>query len=273
MGRKMSMHLGSYVIGESEDKASKVNTHVALHTHEGYEIMLFLEADAKFVVEDRVYPVEPYDMIIIRQNELHCFYRHVPAPYRRVILGVDKLFFQENNCPEYEKIFLNTEKNVDNKIPAKVVKSSGLLDAFMRYQKYSKDYTLSQETPVLKSIIIEILYLMNNCSEFAESDHVKGSMKSVIIYINDHYWKDITLDDLCNRFYLSKPYLCKAFQKSTGLTINGYIRKKRLGKVKELKAQGMSISDAAVKAGFRNYTAFYRAYKNEYGKSPKKDLG
>ena len=267
------MHLESYVIGESEDKASKVNTHFKLHTHEGYEIMLFLDVNAKFVVEDRVYLLEPYDMIIVRQNELHCFYRHVPAPYRRVILGVDKTFFIENNCPEYENIFLDTVTKVDNKIPAKVVKSSGLLDAFMRYQKYSKDYTLSQDTPVLKAIIMEILYLMNNCSEFAESDHVKGSMKSVIIYINDHYWEDITLDDLCQKFYLSKSYLCKAFQKSTGLTIHGYIRKKRLGKVKELKAQGMSISDAAVKAGFRNYTAFYRAYKNEFGKSPKKDLG
>jgi len=267
------MHLEGYVIGESEDKAAKVNTKFALHTHDGYEIMLFLDVNAKFVVEDRVYLLEPYDMIVIRRNELHCFYRHVPAPYRRVILGVDKSFFADNHCLEYESIFWDTSTNIDNKIPAKIVKSSGLLDAFMRYQKYSKDYTLPLNTPVLKSIIVEILYLMNNCSEFAESDHVKGSMKSVIIYINDHYWKDITLDDLCKKFYISKPYLCKAFQKSTGLTINSYIRKKRLGKVKELKAQGLSISDAAVQAGFRNYTAFYRAYKNEFGKSPKKDLG
>ena len=267
------MYHRSYVIGESEDKAPKVNTSFKLHTHSGYEIMLFLEANAKFVVEDKVYVVEPYDMIFIRENELHCFYRHVPAPYRRVILGVEDEFFEENNCLEYKKIFTDKKTFADNKIPAKVVKSSGLLDAFMRYQKYSKDYTLPQETPVLNSIIVEILYLMSNCSEFAESDHIKSSIKSVIIYINDNYWNDITLDDLCNKFYLSKPYLCRAFLESTGLTVNSYIRKKRLGKVKELRARGMSISDAAVKAGFRNYTAFYRAYKNEFGKSPKKDLG
>ena len=262
----------SYVIGISESNNKKISEKLMLHTHDGYEIMLFLDVDAKFMIEDRVYMLEPYDMIIIRKHEMHCFYRHVPATYRRIILGMDHDFFVVNQCEEYEKKFLNMDGNVDNKIPADVVKSSGLLDAFMRYQRYSRDFS-TENAPVLKSIIIEILFLIHNCSDFAKSDPVKGSMKPVLAYINEKFAQDITLDQLCKKFYVSKPYLCKAFQKSTGLTVNGYIRKKRLAKVRELKAQGMNISDASVKAGFRNYTAFYRAYKNEYGKSPKKDLG
>lgn len=266
------MFTNGYVIGLSENGNKKVSEHFQLHTHEDYEIMLFLDVDAKFVIEDRVYLLEPYDMIIIREHEMHCFYRHIPKPYRRIILGVNQNFFKENRCEEYEKHFLKTSHGMDNKIPASIVKSSGLLDAFMRYQKYSRDFS-TDDAPVLKSIIIEILYLINNCSEFAKADPVKGSMKPVLAYINEFFYKDITLDLLCTKFYISKPYLCKAFQKSTGLTVNQYLRKKRLAKVRELKSQGINISEAAVRAGFRNYTAFYRAYKNEYGKAPKKDLG
>jgi AraC-like DNA-binding protein len=212
-------------------------------------------------------------MLIIRKNELHCFYRHVPAPYRRIILGVGPAFFKENNCQEYEEQFLKSSQNRDNKISASIVKSSGLLDAFLRYQKYSKNFSVNEDEPVLKAIVVEILYLIHKCSNFTQSEVVKDSMKPVITYLNTKYKEDITLDRLCERFYLSKPYLCKAFMRSTGLTINEYIRKKRLAEVKELKMRGMNISEAAVKAGFRNYTAFYRAYKREYGRSPREDLG
>lgn len=267
------MHQSKYVIGETMSQNNRVSDSFRLHTHDDYEIMLFLEVDAKFVIEEKVYLLEPYDMIVIRKNELHCFYRHVPAPYKRIILGVSSAFFQENQCQEYEKQFLKNGQKMDNKIPANIVKSSGLLDAFMRYKKYSKDFTLPEETPVLKSIIVEILYLLHKCSEFTQSDNVKNSMKPIISYLNEKYHQDVTLDMLCEKFYISKPYLCKAFMKSTGLTVNEYIRKKRLAEVRELKMQGANISDAAVKAGFRNYTAFYRAYKREFGCSPRADLG
>lgn len=262
-----------YIIGISESRKAKANPKYQLHMHDGPEIMLFLEVDAKMIIEDKVYSLEDHDMMIIKKDELHAFYRHVPATFRRIILGLSPDFLVQNRCEQYMERFFGPSNGMNHKIPAKVVKSSGLLDAFLRYEKYSKSYTIPGDTPVLRAIIIEILYLIDSCYEYAESDTVKDSMKPIINYLNEYYAKDITLEHLCKKFYLSKPYLCRAFQKSTGLTVFEYIRKKRFARVKELKLKGMNIGEAAAKAGFNNYTAFYRAYIKEYGKSPKKDLG
>ena len=90
--------------------------------------------------------------------------------------------------------------------------------------------------------------------------------------LNNHYTEDITLDLLHEKFFISKYHLCRAFHKATGLTIHEYIRRKRVTKVRELCAEGMSIGDAAAQAGFNDYSSFYRAYQKEYGTSPREDL-
>ena len=261
-----------YVIGETRAKKMGVTKEFQLHTHPEYEIQLFLQTHNKYIVEEKVYNIEPYDMILIRKNQLHCLYRHVPSYATRIILGVSPEFFVENNCEEYEAQFLDESSRLHNKIPSHIVKNSGLLDAFMRYRKYSKDFTLPRNTPILQSIVVEILYLISQCSGFDKADDTNETVKKVITYLNSNYTKEITLDELCSKFYLSKYYLCRLFRKATGLTVFEYVRKKRLALVNELIKNGKSQSEAAMQAGFANYTAFYRAYKTEFTISPRDGL-
>lgn len=152
------------------------------------------------------------------------------------------------------------------------MRSSGLYDAFLRYKKYSEDYTLSPSLPVLKSIIVEILYLINKTTGFSASDLTNSPIKPVLLYLNNNYAEDITLDMLEEKFYLSKYYLCRTFHKATGLTIHEYIRRKRLTRVRELRSEGLSIGEAATQSGFRSYSSFYRAYLNEFGTPPRKEM-
>lgn len=260
-----------YSIAESFTEAP-TNAHFQLHTHNDYEILLFLEGDAKYVVEDKIYTLEPGDLIIIRKHEFHRIYHNSPAPYKRVVLMVSPSFFQKNACADYETQFLNAPLDTGHKITADTVRSSGLYDAFLRYRKYSEDYQLPWESPVLKAIITEILYLINQIRHFSSSDVTPTPIKAVIIYLNNNYDTDVTLDSLQNRFYISKYYLCREFRRVTGLTIHEYIRRKRLTKVRELCSQGLRIGNAALEAGFHDYSSFYRAFQKEYGTPPRKDL-
>lgn len=248
------------------------NANFKLHNHDEYEILLFLEGDAKYVVEDKSYTLEPGDIIVIRKHEFHRIYHNSPLPYRRVILMVNPQFFVENGCTNYEAQFIKAPVGTGHKIPADLVRSSGLFDAFLRYKKYSEDYTLDGQFPVLKSTLIEILYLINKITTFSDADLTGSPVKSVILYINNHYMEDITLDLLQEKFFISKYYLCRAFHKATGLTVQEYIRRKRLTKVRELRQEGLRIGDAAIQSGFRDYSSFYRAYQKEYGTSPREDL-
>ena len=179
-------------------------------------------------------------------------------------------FFANHNCLDYEAPFLNAKMGIANRIKSDYVRSRGLYDAFMRLKKYSRDYTL-QDEPVIDALVMVILYLISQVGQFSSSDRHDSHVEQVISYINNHYAEEIDLEILASTFFISPNYLCRIFRKSTGLTVHDYIRRKRLSKVRELRGNGKSISEAAMLSGFSDYSSFYRTYKKLMGCSPKED--
>ena len=68
---------------------------------------------------------------------------------------------------------------------------------------------------------------------------------------------------------MSKYHIAHVFKDNIGMSIHQYITKKRLNLCKEAISGGMSITDAYHRFGFGDYSSFYRAFKKEYGISPK----
>ena len=258
----------TYSLSQSNEK-KPIRSIFKLHNHDSYEIYMFMEGDADYIVEGNTYSLEPYDMIIIRRHEMHRVFHKSDKRYKRFIFNVYPEFFKENNCEEYEKQFLNNNPMLGNKISAEVVHSSGLYDAFLRMKQYSDNFK-NIYTPIVKSVIIEFLYLINNVDTVLDDNNT--TVKSIITYINNNYTNNITLEDVSKHFYISKYHLCRIFKKATGYTLHGYITHKRITRVKELISEGKNISDSAAEAGFDSYSSFYRAYINEYGVSPKEIL-
>ncbi len=137
----------------------------------------------------------------------------------------------ENGCEEYEEQFFKTE--LGNRLEASTVMASGLLDAFERLWKYT-DHLKHKNTPITKSIVIEILYLLSKTRTFVKADVTDENMERIIAYVNEHYTDPITLELLSEIGYLSVYHLCRRFRKITGLTVHRYITKKRLSLVREL---------------------------------------
>lgn len=237
-----------------------------LHSHHEYEVYVFLEGDCYYVVDGRKYELTPGDMIIIRRHEMHRVFHKSEGRYRSLVLFVSPEFFSENACKEYEKAFLEYGK--DNKIDSSTVFSSGLQDALDRLKKYSKGFT-ETNTPVVKSSLIEVLHIINSVTSFEKPTKTNLSIRKIIKYINENYTRDISLDDLADEFFISKYHLCRVFKQITGLTVQEYIRRKRLTLALEKKNNGMSLSEAASQAGFADYTSFYRYYKKRYKNSPR----
>lgn len=237
-----------YQISESRTEAPS-NSHFQLHTHDDYEIYMFLEGDTKYIVEEKIYSLTPGDVIVIRKHEMHRAFHNTQSPYHRFVLMVSPEFFQQNHCPEYEAQFINT--GIDNKISAESVRSGGLYDAFLRLKKYSRDFTLT-DTPAIRSVIVEILYLINNIRSFEVSDVSHKQLKPVIAFLNSHYTENISLDELEKQFFVSKYHLCRLFHQNTGLTIHQYLTRKRLTLASEIINTGKSLSEAAALSGFRD---------------------
>ena len=120
----------------------------------------------------------------------------------------------------------------------------------------------------VKILLSEIVMLLS-FSNSSDTARDKGELgERVIKYLNDNIDRDLSLDYIAERFFVSKYHLCRAFKKHNGISVHGYISKKRILYAKSLIEGGESAADAAYKVGFGDYSAFYRAYVKQLGCAP-----
>ena len=126
-----------------------------------------------------------------------------------------------------------------------------------------------QKKSYLELLISQMIILLNASGDgdlFAERNDLGAR---VIEYLNDNVIdRSISLDELSKRFFVSKYYLCRAFKRYNGISIHGYINRKRITYAKQMIDRGETATSAAYKVGYGDYSAFYRAYIKIVGKSP-----
>lgn len=88
-------------------------------------------------------------------------------------------------------------------------------------------------------------------------------------YINQHLDEDLSLDKLAAFFFVSKYHISHIFKDNMGISLHQYILKKRLHACKNAILSGQPVNQVCTQCGFSDYTSFYRAFKKEYGASPK----
>lgn len=95
------------------------------------------------------------------------------------------------------------------------------------------------------------------------------ALDEVFSYIHVHLTEDLSLEILEREFYVSRQHLMRQFKQRTGMTVHQYIVKARLDLSREYIEQGLSINAVCRKCGFGSYNHFFRAFKQEYGITPK----
>ena len=79
----------------------------------------------------------------------------------------------------------------------------------------------------------------------------------------------LSIDELAGRFYISKYHMMRRFKEETGYTIHNYVVTKRLMLARDRISAGVPVGEACYACGFRDYSAFARAYKKLFSVSPR----
>ena len=93
--------------------------------------------------------------------------------------------------------------------------------------------------------------------------------ENILLYVEDHIDEDLTLDHLSEIFFVSKYHISHVFKANLGISVHQFITKKRLRLCKDAISFHTNLTEICILYGFKDYTSFFRAFKKEFGMSPK----
>ena len=125
------------------------------------------------------------------------------------------------------------------------------------------------DADIIKASIEALTVAVNKIDELKNVNECKDErMVEIMNYIQANYL-DVSLDDLAEKFFLSKPYLSKYIKEKSGMTFGDIVKKVRMKKARALlKSSSMTVENIALTVGYQNVEHFNRLFKKAYNITP-----
>ncbi|MBQ3016739.1 MAG: helix-turn-helix transcriptional regulator [Clostridia bacterium] len=236
------------------------------HCHDSYEILFVADGKGRYLIEGAEFSLRPRTLVLIKPFEYHCVEINADSNYERYVIH-----FSNNSV--VKEVISNLEKLADSEngesgtffAPDSI--SQSVVSLFDRF--FEAEHLLGEDREIFFKLLLSELIVLLSLAGNEKIAHDECDLGTRLAkYINEYLERDISLDILAKRFFVSKYYLCRAFKKYSGVSIHSYITHKRVVYAKQLIDSGETASGAAYKVGFGDYSAFYRAYVKVFGKSP-----
>ena len=119
----------------------------------------------------------------------------------------------------------------------------------------------------------ELLVLLMNESwhpaEHPDRARKKQNLLPVRNYLEVHYTEKIVLDELADRFFISKFHLSRVFKEQFGVSIHAYVRNLRITKAKQmLRFTDKKLEDIGYRCGLGAPHYFSRIFRQVEGITP-----
>lgn len=248
---------------------------VSSHRHDHYEIYFFLSGAVSCQIGQQTYPLSYGDICLMTPGIYHRpVFHSQQIPYRRIVLwiSVDYLSHIKKQYPQIDSCFALCEE----KQQYHFANDSGTAQLlfgklFDLIEEYHFDAAFHEQ--LLECCLCAFLLQLDRVTHerlFSAAGPDKSPLFSQICeYIHTHLEDKLTLDTLAAEFYVSKYYIAHTFKENMGISTHQYILKRRLHASKSSILSGKPLQDVGSSYGFSNYTTFFRAFKKEFGLSPK----
>lgn len=239
------------------------------HYHDFHKIIVFISGKVTYHIEGKAYHLKPRDILLVSQGAIHKPEIDPSVPYERYIFWIR----DDLSCQELNTCFQKANDRSFNLVRADSALQERLKDLLPEIEqtlqnKHFGDTVLRNALFTQFMIYINRIFLRTSSSPDKKTYSSDTQVEQLLKYINRNLSENLSIDQLAERFFLSKYHMMRKFKNETGYTIHNYITSKRLLMARSLISQGMPIMKAAQASGFHDYTTFVRAYKKQFGKAP-----
>lgn len=245
------------------------------HKHDYYEFYLYVEGEVEIVIKGKTYPLKYGDLVIMPPGAEH--YARIlskDASYSRFILWISKEWTQKLMLQSPDYVYLIQQAASAGRY---IFHFSDLAfnSVYSKYlhlveeahnNRFGRDAMLELSVQDLILSMNRVIYEQDNPRRNEENSDLLNDLS---LYIDSHLDEDLSLDVLANQFFLSKYYISHYFKNSLGISVHQYITKKRLDACSKALITGADITETFSDYGFSDYSSFYRAFKKQFGISPK----
>ena len=258
---------------DTHQDVTYANSRVNLHSHNFYEILFCHSApDVEYLVEAERYRLQKGDVIMIPPGISHrpLLPDQPSEPYRRDVLWVSQEMMDQIEQLTPPEARINGQKS-------RLLRTLGtrwefIGELFRNGVRESEAREPGWEEIVLGNTIQILVYLRR-----AVKDRSAAPLKAekpelldqALAYIEDHLAEKITLSDIAKHLWVSQSTVTQTFRNKLGVSFYRCVTQRRLIAAKTLIIEGVPLESVGQKVGYSDYSSFYRAFKQEFGISPR----
>ena len=240
------------------------------HFHDFDKIVLLLAGRVDYAVESVSYALRPWDILLVKHHTIHEALIDKSEPYERIILYLDGGYY-DRLLPEAHLMdsFEEADRSGEYRLVPDEAQRRALEETFLAYERAASDTAFGAQT-LRDTYILQLLVLIGriNAAPRREEQRFDAKIRQTLSYINENLARELTVDALAEQVYLSRYHFMRLFKAQTGNTVHAYVRQKRLLYAARLIREGTNANQAAEAAGFADYSAFHRAFRQSFGISP-----
>lgn len=245
------------------------------HYHDFHKIIIFLSGNVTYFIEGKAYRLKPWDILLVSHFDIHRAVVDPSVPYERIVLWIRPDYMLSQNDEECN---LSACFQKANQRSFNLIRLDSALQERMRTILTDFEESCAEEefgsALLSRALFAQFMVYVNRI--FLDKLYIKdkttlkydSQIETLLRYINSHLDRELSVEAISERFFISKYHLMRKFKEETGYTLHSYIVHKRLMRASLLISQGVPVMKAAEQSGFRDYTTFSRAYKKLYHTSP-----
>ena len=227
----------------------------SMHYHSSYELYYLEAGNRDYFVGDKFFKVTAGSFVLIPPYKFH---RTGGEYVCRTFVGFTKDFMLKTYTEEaLEKILKCFDVFMITPPEEEQEKYKNLLKLLKESQN-STDFSL-----YLGILLTEL------CHRKPEAVYDEG-ISRIIRYINESYAEIETIEQIANRFYISKFHLCRIFKGSIGITVIDYLNNIKIKNAcKYISYTDKDLYEIARLCGFNSPAYFSKVFKKITGVSPR----